>query len=196
MTAAPNPIATHNLPFFITAPGDTDVLFNITLLFVVGSIVLTGVIFLTIHSLPERMAHKSKKIQLDIVALLCLLALLTHEHLFWFAAILLAFIDIPDFLPPVKRIASSVESIAGQEAAAGSPGDQSDSNPPKAVPADQPRQDRKGAAHAYTTLGYGDVVPVTRWRLLGPLTAMNGVLLFGWSTTVIFEAAECPDDGP
>jgi hypothetical protein len=39
----------------------------------------------------------------------------------------------------------------------------------------------------YTTLGYGDVVPVERWRLLGPVTAMNGVLLFGWSTAVIFE---------
>ena len=39
----------------------------------------------------------------------------------------------------------------------------------------------------YTTLGYGDVVPVARWRLLGPITAMNGVLLFGWSTAVIFE---------
>jgi di/tricarboxylate transporter len=39
----------------------------------------------------------------------------------------------------------------------------------------------------YTTLGYGDVLPVERWRLLGPITAMNGVLLFGWSTAVIFE---------
>jgi len=39
----------------------------------------------------------------------------------------------------------------------------------------------------YTTLGYGDVIPVERWRLLGPITAMNGVLLFGWSTAVIFE---------
>jgi ion channel len=39
----------------------------------------------------------------------------------------------------------------------------------------------------YTTLGYGDVTPVQRWRLLGPITAMNGVLLFGWSTAVIFE---------
>jgi hypothetical protein len=38
----------------------------------------------------------------------------------------------------------------------------------------------------YTTLGYGDVVPVHDWRLLGPITAMNGVLLFGWSTAVIF----------
>ena len=40
----------------------------------------------------------------------------------------------------------------------------------------------------YTTLGYGDVIPVELWRLLGPITAMNGVLLFGWSTAVIFEA--------
>jgi hypothetical protein len=39
----------------------------------------------------------------------------------------------------------------------------------------------------YTTLGYGDVTPVPAWRLLGPMTAMNGVLLFGWSTAVIFE---------
>jgi hypothetical protein len=39
----------------------------------------------------------------------------------------------------------------------------------------------------YTTLGYGDVVPVRDWQLLGPMTAMNGVLLFGWSTAVIFE---------
>ena len=39
----------------------------------------------------------------------------------------------------------------------------------------------------YTTLGYGDVVPVERWQLLGPMTAMNGVLMFGWSTAVIFE---------
>lgn len=38
----------------------------------------------------------------------------------------------------------------------------------------------------YTTLGYGDVIPIERWQLLGPMTAMNGVLLFGWSTAVIF----------
>ena len=39
----------------------------------------------------------------------------------------------------------------------------------------------------YATLGYGDITPVARWRLLGPITAMNGALLFGWSTAVIFE---------
>jgi ion channel len=39
----------------------------------------------------------------------------------------------------------------------------------------------------YTTLGYGDILPVTAWRLLGPMAAMNGILLFGWSTAVLFE---------
>lgn len=39
----------------------------------------------------------------------------------------------------------------------------------------------------YTTLGYGNVVPQTPWEVLGPMTAMNGVLLFGWSTAVLFQ---------
>src|SRR4051812_32879623 len=39
----------------------------------------------------------------------------------------------------------------------------------------------------YTTLGYGDVTPSKAWRLLGPMAAMNGVLMFGWSTAVLFE---------
>ena len=39
----------------------------------------------------------------------------------------------------------------------------------------------------YTTLAYGDVVATEQWRLIGPITAMNGMLVFGWSTAVIFE---------
>lgn len=39
----------------------------------------------------------------------------------------------------------------------------------------------------YTTLGYGNVLPEPRWNLIGPMTAMNGVLLFGWSTAVLFQ---------
>jgi hypothetical protein len=135
------------MPFFITAPGETDVVFNITLWFVVACIILTGVVFLTIHSLPERMAHKSKKILLDLIALLCLLALLTHEHLFWFAAIVLAFIDIPDFLTPVNRIASSVATMAGQEAGE-KPADVSTSGSPEAATTDEPHPQKKEAVHA------------------------------------------------
>jgi ion channel len=39
----------------------------------------------------------------------------------------------------------------------------------------------------YTTLGYGDITPLPAWRLTGPMTAMNGILMFGWSTAVLFE---------
>jgi hypothetical protein len=147
VTASPNPIVTKHMPFFITAPGDTDVLFNITLIFLVACIILTGVVFLTIHSLPERMAHKSQKVLLDLIALLCLLALLTHEHIFWFIAIVLAFIDIPDFLTPVNRIAKSVESLAEQEV-----GDKPEDLPapasPEAAIAGQPRPKKEATAHA------------------------------------------------
>jgi multisubunit Na+/H+ antiporter MnhF subunit len=135
------------MPFFITPPSETDVLFNITLWFVVACIVLTGVVFLTIHSLPERMAHKSKKVLLDLIALLCLLALLTHNHFFWFVAIVLAFIDIPDFLTPVNRIANSMESIAGQEAGE-KPADLSTLVPPEAAKVDEPQVKKQGARHA------------------------------------------------
>jgi hypothetical protein len=43
---------------------------------------------------------------------------------------------------------------------------------------------------SYATLGYGDIVPVQAWLLLGPITAMNGFLLLGWSTAVIFEVLQ------
>ena len=38
----------------------------------------------------------------------------------------------------------------------------------------------------YTTLGYGDVLMTPSWRLLGPLEAANGALMFGVSTAIIF----------
>jgi hypothetical protein len=42
------------------------------------------------------------------------------------------------------------------------------------------------SAENYTALGYGDIVLSDRWRLLGPLEAINGLLLFGLSTAVMF----------
>jgi type IV secretory pathway TrbD component len=48
----------------------------------------------------------------------------------------------------------------------------------------------------YTTLGYGDVVPSAEWRLIGPITAMNGVLLFGWSTAVLFDVIRTVGEAP
>ena len=40
----------------------------------------------------------------------------------------------------------------------------------------------------FATLGYGDIVMSERWRLLGPLEAANGILMFGVSTAVMTAA--------
>ncbi|MFO0814706.1 MAG: potassium channel family protein [Gemmatales bacterium] len=41
---------------------------------------------------------------------------------------------------------------------------------------------------SYTTVGYGDVVLPPDWRLLGPLEAATGILMFGWSTGIMVAA--------
>lgn len=108
-----NPAAPHHLPSFITPPGQTDVLMVVMGIFLAFAVLMFGIIFLRLHTLPERVAHKSQKIQFEIVAVLGLIALFTHMHIFWVAGLLLALIDFPDFGNMMSRIAGSVERIAG-----------------------------------------------------------------------------------
>jgi hypothetical protein len=113
VTESLHPSAPHYLPGFITAPGDTDTLMVVVGIVLIGAVLLVGNLYLRLHTLPERMAHKSQKLQFEIVAALGLLALFTHVHLFWVIGLLLAMVDLPDFGTPLRRIAGSVEKIAG-----------------------------------------------------------------------------------
>ena len=45
----------------------------------------------------------------------------------------------------------------------------------------------------YVALGYGDVVAGDGWRLIGPIMALNGLLLIGWSVAIIFEVMRMAD---
>src|SRR5262249_13213280 len=102
-----------HLPGFITAPGETDVLMVVMTFILIGAVLAFGILFLRLHTMPERIAHKGHKIQFEIVAVLGLIALFTHMHIFWVIGLLLALIDIPDFGNPLRRIAGSVEKMAG-----------------------------------------------------------------------------------
>jgi voltage-gated potassium channel len=42
------------------------------------------------------------------------------------------------------------------------------------------------SACSYSTVGYGDVVLPTKWRLLGPLESITGVLMCGISISILF----------
>jgi hypothetical protein len=117
MTVSPHPDATSHVPGFITAPGETDVLLVVTALVIVGAILGFGLLFLRLHTLPERVAHRSQKVQFQVVAILGLLALFTHNNAFWVAGLVLAFIDLPDFGTPLRQIASSLERMAGTSVA-------------------------------------------------------------------------------
>lgn len=104
--------AVGHLPAFITPPGQTDVLLNIVIIFLICVVFLTGILYLRLHALPEHIAHQTNKIQLQLVAVLGLIALFTHNQLFWIAALLLAMTDLPDFLSPVTSMARSLRTIA------------------------------------------------------------------------------------
>src|SRR5262245_27737944 len=140
--AALHPKAIEHLPMFITAPGDTDVLMVVMVFVLAFSVFAFGVLFLRLHSLPEHIAHKSHKVQMEIVSVLALISLFTHMHIFWIIGLILAFIDIPDFGTPLKRIAGGVEKIAGIES------DEPEPAHPAAEPAVAPHaaRDTDGAA--------------------------------------------------
>ena len=70
MTEPLHPAASHHLPSFITAPGETDVLMVVMAVILGFSVLMFGVLFFWLHSLPERMAHRSHKLQFEIVAVL------------------------------------------------------------------------------------------------------------------------------
>ena len=117
---AQHPLAPHSMPPFITAPGATDWLLVCMAFVLVAAVLGAGVFFFWLHSLPERLVHNSTKVHFDIVAVLGLLSLFTHVHLFWVAALLLALVkmpqwSIPDFSGLLSRIAASVERMSGVE---------------------------------------------------------------------------------
>jgi len=116
-----HPMTPHHLPFYLAKPGETDVLMVVMGIFLVLALLGIGNLYLRLHSLPEQMAHKGQKLQFEIVAVLGLIALFTHMHIFWIIGLLLALVDLPDFSTPLSSIAGSVEKIA--DSRGGAPGE-------------------------------------------------------------------------
>jgi hypothetical protein len=105
-------MAPHHLPFYLAPGSGVDTLMVVMGIFLIGTVFWVGTLYWKLHSLPERMAHKSQKLQFEFVAVLGLISLFTHMHIFWVAGLLLALIDLPDFGTPLRSIAGSVEKIA------------------------------------------------------------------------------------
>ena len=97
-------LATEHIPAFVPLKGETDSLFVAMIVFVVIIVLVIGNLYFKLHALPERMAHKSNLVQFQFIAVLSLLALFTHNNIFWVAALLIALVKFPE------RLASSSTS--------------------------------------------------------------------------------------
>ena len=103
-----------HFPFFITAPGESDILFTAVIVFLLLVALGFGALYFTIQAIPDRLANGASKIQLQIVGILGLLSLVTMNNAYWVAALLLAAVRLPDIVTPLREIGSELRR--GREA--------------------------------------------------------------------------------
>ena len=100
-------VAHEYLPFYITGPGETDILFGAVAISLVAILIGFGALYFTIQAIPDRIVEGAGKAQMQVVGLLGLISLFTMNNAYWIAAILLAAVRIPDIVTPLKEIAQA-----------------------------------------------------------------------------------------
>ena len=117
MAEALHSLAPHHLPVFLPGPDGSDILFTITVVSMIALVLVFGVIYFTLHALPEKIAHGTSSTQFQLIGVLALLAMFTHNNMFWVAALLLATVKMPDFTTPLNSISRSLEEFMAREPA-------------------------------------------------------------------------------
>ena len=112
-------LAPEHLPFFIPQADGSDPLFSFIAVFSIVMVLIVGAVYFSLHALPEQMAHRAGHTQMQVVGILAILALFTHNNVFWVVALLIAAFKMPDFLTPMRSIANSLETMQGAGAYAG-----------------------------------------------------------------------------
>ena len=115
MTGDIHPLAPHSLPPFVGAADGSDPLFSAIVFIVILAVLGVGVFYLKLHAIPEQLAHKHGNTQSQLIMVLALLALFTHNNIFWVAALILALLKLPDFLTPINSISESLKKLTPEE---------------------------------------------------------------------------------
>ena len=110
MSEATVTVVHEHLPFYITGPGESDILFSAVAVALVAIIIGFGALYFTIQAIPDRLVEGAGKAQMQVVGLLGLISLFTMNNLYWIAAILLAAMRIPDLITPLTDIARSMKT--------------------------------------------------------------------------------------
>ncbi len=110
-----HPLAPHELPNYIGGAGGSDPLFTAVVFIVVAMVLGLGVLYLKVHAIPEQLAHKHGNTQSQLIMVLALLALFTHNNIFWVAALILALLKFPDLVTPLNNISSSLTKMTNSQ---------------------------------------------------------------------------------
>ena len=110
-----HPLAPHSLPPFVGGADGSDPLFSAIIFIVILAVLGIGVFYLKLHAIPEQLAHKHGNTQSQLIMVLALLALFTHNNIFWVAALILALLKLPDFLTPIISISESLKKLTPEE---------------------------------------------------------------------------------
>lgn len=106
-----HPLSPHEIPGYLASADGSDKLMVLVIILMLILLLVIGNYYLKLHALPERMAHRTSHTQLQIITALALLALFTHNNLFWVAALLLAVVKFPDYQTPLNSIAKSLAEL-------------------------------------------------------------------------------------
>jgi len=115
MSEAVHPLAPHVLPPFVGGADGSDTLFSAIIFIVIIAVLGIGVFYLKLHAIPEQLAHKHSNTQSQLIMVLALLALFTHNNIFWVAALILALLKLPDFLTPINSISESLKKLTADQ---------------------------------------------------------------------------------
>ena len=114
--------ALERLPFWVTAPGDTDGFLIVVGLFLVAVLLGFGALYFTIQAIPDKMAAGAHKVQMQLVGILGLISLFTMNNAFWIAAILVAAVPLHEILPLRPAVQGApVDELEEPETAMGEP---------------------------------------------------------------------------
>ena len=115
MTESHHPLAPEHLPRYIASADGSDPLMTAIIVLLVLILLVVGNFYLKLHAMPERMAHQKNHTQLQFITVLALLALFTHNNIFWVIAIVLAAFRPPDLATPLNSIATSLQDLVSRE---------------------------------------------------------------------------------
>lgn len=108
-------MAPDHLPAFLPGADGSDLMLTLTAVILTLVVLGLGIAYFTLHALPERLAHGANSPQMQLVGVLALVALFTHNNLFWVLALLLAAVRLPDIGGPLERISKALENRRDRE---------------------------------------------------------------------------------